>query len=139
MVLDFQYDALLIPDEAIANRHAGDICYGYAIPLRYPSYRGTFLSCIEALDAEVDGKAVAQADMRFELNGKQFLVSELGELFKEHWFVLDTARLVVMADQGLQAGKHAVKMRLKHRIPYTGYFGQYLVLDSVCEKTLECV
>ena len=139
MVLDFQYDALLIPDETISNRFAGDTCYGYAIPLRYPSYRGTFLSCIEALDAEVDGYAVSQCDMRFELNGKQFLLSELGELFKEHWFVLDTAHVVVMTGNALPAGKHTVKMRLKHHIPYTGYFGQYLVLDSVCERSLECV
>lgn len=138
MVLDFQYDELLIPDGLILNRKAGEICYGYAVPLRYPSYRGTFVSCIEALEAEVDGTSVAQSDMRFELNGKQFLLSELGELFKEHWFVLATAHLVVMKDGGLPAGQHSVKIRMKHRIPYTGYFGQYLVLDSVCEKALEC-
>lgn len=139
MVLDFQYDELLLPDENIVNLKAGDVYYGYAIHIRYPSYRGTFVSCIERLGVEVDGMEIAQSDMRFAINGKEFLVSQLGELSREHWFVLDTASVIVMQDNGLPEGKHEVSVRLVHRIPYTGYFGQYLVLDSVCRKTLTCI
>jgi len=138
MVLDFQYDELLLPDKSIVNMKAGDVLYGYAVSVRYPSYRGTFVSCIERLEVQVDGKEIAQNDMRFALNGKEFLVSQLGELSKEHWFVLDTASIIIMQDNGLSEGMHEVSVRLVHRIPYTGYFGQYLVLDSVCKKTLEC-
>jgi len=138
MVLDFQYDELLIPKGKLTNLEAGKACYGYSVPIRYPSYRGTFISCIEGLELEVDGLKIPQEQMRFVLNGKEFLVSQLGELFKEHWFVLDTAYLVVLQENGISAGDHTVKVRLVHRIPYTGYFGQYLVLDSVCERTLVC-
>lgn len=136
MVLDFQYDELLLPGREIINKRAGDVCYGYAVQVRYPSYRGTFVSCIERLELKIDGKSVPQSDMRFCINGKEFLVSQLGELSMEHWFVLDTAAIVVMQNNGLSLGEHEVSVRLVHRIPYTGYFGQYLVLDSVCTKTL---
>ena len=138
MVLDFQYDELLIPEENIINLKADQVCYGYSIAIRYPSYRGTFVSCIEGLELEVDGVKIPQEQMRFILNGKEFLVSQLGELFKEHWFVLDTAYLAVLQDNGIASGDHTVKIRMVHRIPYTGYFGKYLVLDSVCERTLGC-
>lgn len=138
MVLDFQYDELLLPEKDIINLTAGGICYGYAIQLRYPSYRGTFVSCIEKLEVRVDGKAIPQSNMRFALNGKEFLVSQLGELSKEHWFVLDTAYVIILQDEGLSAGEHEVEARLVHRIPYTGYFGQYLILDSKNKKMLVC-
>lgn len=138
MVLDFQYDELLIPDREIENKKSEGVCYGYAISIRYPSYRGTFVSCIESVEVAVDGKVIPQNELRLQLNNKEFLVSQLGELFKEHWFVLDTAHLVVLQDNALALGSHHVKVRMVHRIPYTGYFGQYLILDSVCEKTLVC-
>lgn len=138
MVLDFQYDELLLPDQNIVNLKADQTSYGYAIQLRYPSYRGTFLSCIEQLEVEVDGIKIEQEALRFAVNGKEFLVSELWEMSKEHWFVLDTARLIILRDNGIHAGAHEVAVKLKHRIPYTGYFGQYLVLDSMSRKTLTC-
>ena len=138
MVLDFQYDELLTPDAEIVNMRADGALYGYDISIRYPSYRGTFLSCIESLEVEVDGENILPADLRFQLNGKEFIVEQLGELFKEHWYVLDTAHLLILNNDGLSKGKHKVKVKMIHRIPYTGYFGQYLVLDSVCEKTLMC-
>ncbi len=139
MVLDFQYNELLLPEKNITNLKAGDICYGYAVQVRYPSYRGTFVSCIEKLELSVDGREILQSDMRFVLNGKEFLISQLGEMSKEHWFVLDTASIVVLQENGLAVGNHEVSVRLVHRIPYTGYFGQYLVLDSINQKALECI
>lgn len=138
MVLDFQYDELLLPDQTLINQSVESMCYGYAVAVRYPSYRGTFISCIESLELEVDGQKVPAEAIRFKLNGKEYLISQLKDLFKEHWFVLDTAYLVVMNNDGLAAGDHEVKVKLVHRIPYTGYFGQYLVLESVAAKRLSC-
>lgn len=137
MVLDFQYDELLIPDQTLENLFVEDVCYGYAVALRYPSYRGTFISCIESLELTVDGVPVPEQDIRFRLHDKEYLISQMKELFKEHWFVLDTAHLVVMQFGGIHAGRHQVAVRMVHRIPYTGYFGQYLVLESVGSKLLE--
>lgn len=139
MALDFQYDELLLKDGLITNLSVGGFNYGYSFAVRYPSYRGTFLSCIEALEVTIDGLKVPLADLRFTVNGKEFLASELSELSHEYWFVLDDAFITVLKDGGIVQGEHQVSVYLKHRVPYTGYFGQYLVLDSVCEKKLKAV
>ena len=33
-------------------------------------------------------------------------------------------------------GEHEVRVRIRHRIPYTGYFGEYLVLNADEAKRL---
>ena len=136
MALDFQYDDLLISNEKISNLKTGNYVYGYSFNLQYPSYRGTFLSCIEALEITVDGKKIPEKDIRFHVNGKEFLVSELSELCHEYWFILDKAKIIILKEGGILKTNHNIKVYLKHRVPYTGYFGQYLVLESICEKTL---
>ena len=130
MALDFQYDELMLRGSSLRNVSAGDVVYGYEFDINYPSYRGTFLSTIEGLEVVVDGKQVPVEDLRFTLNGKQFLVSEFPELCHEYWFVLTTAQMTVMAPGGLPAGEHTVAVKMTHRVPYTGYFGQYLTLES---------
>ncbi len=135
--MDFQaFDKMLVCDDKIKNYEDNGKKYGYEIKLQYPSYRGTFLSCIESFDVKIDGKAIDENDMRLCVNGKEFLISELKELFKEYWFVLDKATLRIMKMGGI-TGKHEIEAHMKHRIPYTGYFGGYLVLDSSCKKALE--
>ena len=137
-VKGFQYDRLFIPTETIEREYAGGVYTGYSFVIRYPSYRGTFLSCIEGLTLAVDGEEIPADKLRFALNGKEFTVSELQDLHREYWFVLDDARLRVIGDE-LAEGEHTVKVTMVHRIPYTGYFGQYLIWDNVGEKTLKTV
>ena len=55
---------------------------------------------------------------------------------KEYWFTGSKAILRVVDENGIAPGSHKVKMLMSHKIPYTGYFGSYLVVDSDCEKTL---
>jgi len=124
------YNHMLIVDQPIRNITVKDVTVGYEFKLQYPSYRGTFLSCIEDLVIKVDGETLENQDTVFILNGKQFLLSELCECFKEYWFVLDYAVIRVMLPGGLETGKHTVNVYMKHRIPYTGYFGQYMVLEA---------
>ena len=130
MVLDFQYDDLMLEKTQARNCTVDGVTYGYEFTLRYPSYRGTFVSCIEGFEVKIDGVRVDTADMRFTLKDKQFLVSELGELCHEYWFVLDEATVTVMKSGGLPAGDHQIEVEMVHRIPYTGYFGTYLTLTS---------
>lgn len=134
--MNFQaYNKLLIVDEPIRAFGAGDAILGYEFKLQYPSYRGTYLSCIEKLEVWVDGQAVPAESISFLINGKQFLISQLRELWSEYWFVLKHATLRVMS-QPLNAGAHKVEVLLRHRIPYAGYNGTYLALDSRDEKVL---
>lgn len=130
------YNHMLIVEKPIVNVKAADVVVGYEFQLQYPSYRGTFLSCIEELSFQVDGEDVNKSDITFMLNGKQFLIDELAECFKEYWFVLDFATVRVLKPGGLSAGEHEVRVRIKHKIPYTGYFGEYLVLDADETKRL---
>lgn len=133
MALDFQYDELMLENSELRNMSVDGAVYGFAFELAYPSYRGTFLSCIEQLKLWLDGQAVPEEDMRFTLGGKQFLVSELPELSHEYWFVLERATVTVLRDGGLSDRPHSLKLLLRHRVPYTGYFGQYLTLESTGE------
>lgn len=130
------YNEMLVVNSPIKNVSAGDAVVGYEFQIQYPSYRGTFLSCIEELRVWVDGEEPAHGDIYILLNGKQFLIDELAECFKEYWFVLDYATVRVMRPGGLAAGEHDVRVYLKHRIPYTGYAGQCLSLDADKTRTL---
>lgn len=130
MALDFQYDELMLEKSSVKNVSAGNITYGYEFPIMYPSYRGTFLSCIERLTVRVDGQEIPHEDLRFTLKGKQFLISEIPALCHEYWFVLDPAFITVFNDGGLPAGAGEIEVELVHRVPYTGYFGEYLTLTS---------
>lgn len=135
--MDFQaYNKILICKDNIKNVLVGDAVIGYEFKIKYPSYRGVFLSCVEDLAFKMDGEVINKNDIYFFLNGKQFLLDEIPECFKEYWFVLDKATVRVMKDGGISKGKHEVNVFMKHRVPYTGYFGEYLVLESDMTDTL---
>jgi hypothetical protein len=135
--MDFQaYNKIFICNDAIKNTTVEDVVIGYEFKVKYPSYRGTFLSCIEDLSFRVDGEEIPKNDVYFCLNNKQFLLDELKDCFKEYWFVRDKATIQVRKAGGISSGEHEVNAYMKHRIPYTGYFGEYLVLDSDVTETL---
>ncbi len=130
------YNKVLIVDQPIKNLVVKEKKVGYEFKIQYPSYRGTFLSCIEELTFRMDGEKIEPSQISFLLNGKQFLISELEECFKEYWFVLDYATIRVMQSGGLSLGEHTLRVYIKHKIPYTGYFGQYMEMDADVTKTL---
>jgi hypothetical protein len=131
------WNKVLVCDDHIENIMVGSAAVGYEFKLQYPSYRGTFLSCIENLEVIVDGEKVNPCEINFVINGKELLLSEFPELFREYWFTLDKAEVRVFKAGGFEkCSSHKVCVNLRHRIPYTGYFGSYMVLDCVCEKEL---
>lgn len=135
--MDFQaYNKILICKDDIENVVVEGVAIGYEFKIKYPSYRGVFLSCIEDLRFKMDGEDIDRKDIYFYLNGKQFLLDELPECFKEYWFVREKATVRVMKSGGIAPGEHSLNVFMKHRVPYTGYFGQYLVLDSDMTDTL---
>ncbi|MCI2049612.1 MAG: DUF6379 domain-containing protein [Lachnospiraceae bacterium] len=132
------YNKLLISaEEGIENYGLNGKILGWQFRCQYPSYRGTYLSCIHSMEVYLDGERVPDGDILFYLNGKEFLLSEFPDLYKEYWFILDKAVVRVQKDGGLPAGSsHRLLVKMKHLIPYTGYFGNYLVLDGSNEKML---
>jgi hypothetical protein len=127
---------LISEKEGIRNIKAGDMILGYEFYCQYPNYRGTFLSCIESFEISVDKERIPDNSVYFCLNGKQFLLSQLKDLYMEYWFILDKAKIFILNEKGLLPGFHSVSIEMKHRIPYTGYFGQYMVIDSKLTKML---
>ena len=137
--MDFvAYNEIMICNTPIRNVPVSGIVIGYEFRIKYPSYRGCFLSCIEELLFEVDGQRLSETEVLFCLNGKQFTIRELPDLFREYWFIRDPAVIRVLKPGGLAKGEHSIRVYMKHRVPYTGYFGTYLVLESDRTETRYC-
>ena len=81
--------------------------------------------------------SMPQKAMRFGVNGKWFLMSEIPEMHHEYWFTGAKATIRILDDGALEPGVHEVHMYMRHKIPYTGYFGNYLKIDSNCTQMLE--
>lgn len=134
--MDFQaYNKILICSDNIQNVVVGDAVIGYEFCIKYPSYRGTFLSCIEKLSFFIDEIEIPADNIRFQLNGKEFLLEEISQCFKDYWFVRDKATVRVIKHGGINPGMHTLRVHMEHRVPYTGYFGQYLILTSEVTET----
>ena len=137
--MDFvAYNEILICQKPIRNVVVAGTTVGYEFQIKYPSYRGCFLSCIEDLRFEIDSQPLDNTFVYFGLNGKQFTMDELPDLFREYWYVRTPATIRVMQPGGLEPGEHTLRVIMRHRVPYTGYFGQYLTLDSDRTEKLIC-
>lgn len=138
--MDFvAYNEIMICDKPIKNEIVNGVITGYEFEIRYPSYRGCYVSNIEELKFEIDGKELDNTYVYFCLNGKEFTMEELPELFREYWYVMKPARIRVVQMGGIDKGKHQLRVYMKHRVPYTGYFGQYLTLTSDRTKEIMAV
>jgi hypothetical protein len=133
------YNKIILCDDTVKNLVVDGRTLGYEFRIKYPSYRGTYLSCVEELNFELDGVPVPRNSVYFLLNNKQFLLDELPELFKEYWFVVEPATIRVMLPGGIAPGEHTVRVLMRHRVPYTGYFGQYLVLNADVSRVCKTV
>lgn len=135
--MQFQaYNRILICPDPIAPYMAEDTVLGYRFHIRYPSYRGTFLSCIEDLRFYLDGGEINPQNIRFTLGGKEYLLPQLADAYKDYWYVMDKAVVTVLCDTLPEPGDHELRVDMQHRIPYAGYGGSYLSLGSNETKTL---
>ena len=129
--MQFQaYNRILLCKDPLENIFVAGRAYGYQFRIRYPSYRGTFLSCIEQLEFYIDGEKIESSAIRFCINNKEFLLTQLPDQYKEYWFILDKATIIVLRDGGIPQGNHTIRVVMRHRIPYAGYGGSYLSLPS---------
>ncbi len=135
------WDSSLVSDEPIRNIKAGNFTMGFEFKMQYPTYRGTYLSCIEKLDIWLDGKAVDPASIVFILNNKEMLLKEFPDLYKEYWFRLDKAIVRIYQSKGLVPGsKHQIRVRILHRIPYARFsLGNYMTPENSFERELKAI
>ena len=132
----------VICDDSLRNEYINGKKEGYAFDVRLSYYRGHFLSDIETLEIETDGKPVPQENITFCLNDKEFSVWEVKEAYTEFWNLLTPAVIRVHQPGGLEPGKHEIKLNLMLRVPYLPLPGGdndhcYMPLNSCGEKVLE--
>lgn len=132
----------VICDDSLKNIYIDDRKVGYSFDIRLSYYRGHFLSDIDELKVSVDGEEVAEQDITFCINGKEFSVYQFEYLITEFWTLLEPARIKIFKKGGLAAGKHDIEVTLILRVPYLPLPGGdndhlYMPLDSCGRKVLE--
>ncbi|MGI6109176.1 MAG: C-glycoside deglycosidase beta subunit domain-containing protein [Eubacteriaceae bacterium] len=109
---------------------------GFNLDLRINYYRGLPLSSVQKIELTVDGENIPEYLMLFELNGKQFTVGQLRELYTEYWGIKTPAHLKVF-NYGLEPGEHDVAVRIEYKSPYMEFApGVYGMIDGSEEKKM---
>lgn len=131
----------VITDDTLKNNYVNGKKAGYQFEIRLGYYRGHFLSAIDTFEVSVDGEKVADQDLRFCINEKEFAPEQLKECFTEFWTLTDPATIKVIKTGGLEEGTHKINVQLMLRIPYMqiGPGHQFMPLDSGQEKELKLV
>lgn len=130
----------VIVDESLKPIFVNGKKAGFEFQVRLSDYRGLYLSCIKSLELIVDGKVYDKKLVRFCLNGKQLIESQLHSAVTEFWHMLEPATIKVVDLKGLESGLHEIKLNLDIRIPYLplpGLSGEYMTLDSSGQKRME--
>lgn len=130
------YDRRLLEDQTITNYVVKGIILGYEFKIRYPSWRGTYLSCIEKLEFRLDREVIDRGAVIFSLNNKQYLPGDWDGLYKEYWYVLDYGTVTVLKRGGIPKGIHEITVDMFHRVPYGKGEDRYRVIESVVTKAL---
>ena len=136
--MDFTaFNEYMVCDDDLKVYEADGIYLGFEFCIKYPTYRGAYLCNIESLEFQIDGQMIAKDEIRFGVNGKWFFLDELSECSKEYWFTGEKASIRILNEEPLRSGTHEISMKMVHKIPYTGYFGNYLMITSTCKKLLK--
>ncbi|MFE1646676.1 DUF6379 domain-containing protein [Microbacterium sp. P01] len=92
---------------------------GLALVLTIPWYRSLWLSSVTSLELTIDGHAVDQADLRFELDGTAYALDALPEQSETLWFLQQHPSLIIRRDvPGALGETHDVVLVGQLRLPY---------------------
>jgi hypothetical protein len=107
-------DQFMIKDNALSAKNDG-----FDLVIFSHWYRSLPLSCIGNITLSVDGEAIRMEEVQFEVNGKNYLINELPDLYKEWWFILDPMVLHIRRNGLVKKGKTStVTLELGMLIPY---------------------
>ena len=131
----------VICDDSLKNIYVNGKKNGFDFDIRLSYYRGHYLSCINEFKATVDGEELADEDVTFCINNKEFNVNQFPYLISEFWQLLEPAHIKVYKRGGLSVGEHDIKVHLMLRVPYMPLSAaaedtKYMPLDSCGEKVL---
>jgi hypothetical protein len=108
----------VICEDSLRNITVNGELEGYSLRIRPANYRSIVLSTITSIDLVIDGAVVDPDRIRLCLNDKEFMFSQLRDLYTEYWYILDEAELIVRQAGGLPEGEHTVECNLSFRAPY---------------------
>ena len=122
---------IFLCNDPIRNYVVGGVTMGYTFNVEYGSYRGTWLSCIHDFKIWMDDVEVPAGNILFGINGKQFYIDQLPDMYKEFWGRLDKAEITVLQDGGIAPGEHKIHVMLESRNPYSAYLTpEFCVLEA---------
>ncbi len=109
---------------------------GFNVDLRINYYRGLPLSAVKKIELTVDGEKIPDYLVLAELNGKEFTVPQMKELYAEYWGI-KTPMHVRVFNYGLAPGEHEVAVRIEYKSPYMEFApGIYGMIDGSCKKKM---
>lgn len=109
---------------------------GFNLDLRINYYRGLPLSSVQKIEITVDGEKIPEYLMLAELNGKQFTVSQMPEMYMEYWGSKTPMHMRVF-NYGLSQGEHDVAVRIEYKNPYMQFApGIYGMIDGSAKKRM---
>ncbi|MFD5214262.1 DUF6379 domain-containing protein [Microbacterium sp. NPDC058345] len=92
---------------------------GAALVLTLPWYRSLWLSSVGTLGVTVDGVEAPADDLRFELGGRSYRITELPEQSETLWYLQEHPVLVVPLENPVALGEtHRVDIAGDLRLPY---------------------
>lgn len=131
-------DVIVADSLRAVNVHGENV--GFEFDIRLSDYRGMYLSCIKDFSLKINSKDYDPSVVRFCLNGKEFIASQLPGLTSEYWFMLDCATIKVIDLIGLDQVENEIDLTLNLRVPYLpipGGKNEYITLNSSGVKRLE--
>ena len=128
----------VIVKNSLKNCRNGSQAWGYQFELRLDYYRGHFLSVIDDFEVYVDNEKIADEQIKFCINGKEFSPVEFDKCYSEFWQVTEAAVIKIIAPGGLSRGEHRVDVTMYYRSPYMpiGANHQYMAIDNCGSRTM---
>jgi sugar phosphate isomerase/epimerase len=92
---------------------------GLALALTIPWYRSLWLSSVTTFRLTLDGVAVPEEDLAFELDGVRYRVADLPQQSDVLWYLQSHPLLIVRRDPAVELGEtHEVVLHGELRLPY---------------------
>ncbi|MBO0452637.1 C-glycoside deglycosidase beta subunit domain-containing protein [Candidatus Enterococcus murrayae] len=86
---------------------------GFQFEIRLMYYRGLWLSQIRPISVKIDGEAINQEDILWEIEGEEYTQTEMEKIGDIQWNVLTPAIIRVKKNGGLESGYH--DLEIDHR------------------------
>ena len=130
------YDDYVICDDSLRLIKWGGKVQSLMLDIRLNYYRGLHISTMKEFELKIDGEVIPKSNIIFQLNGKEFAIDQLPDLFAEFWGIKERATLEIF-DHPLSEGEHDIELTMRFRSPYMQFApGIYATIDSSARKTL---